>query len=63
MIKATRMDDDNVDVTFSGDLSENRDELISILIHALSLYSEDDILRFLAVAVDYTKGNPDPSLS
>ena len=49
MIKAEQMEN-YVHVVFDGDANQNKSELISILIKALSLYSEEDIFQMLAAA-------------
>lgn len=53
MIRAERTKDDVVAVEVNGDKEQNENELIAILISALSAFSEDDILQMLVAAVQY----------
>ena len=53
MIKAERTNNDVVAVEVTGDKEQNENELIAIMISALSAFSEDDILQMLAAAVKY----------
>lgn len=53
MIRAERTNDDVVAVEVNGDKEQNENELIAILISALSAFSEDEILQMLAAAVQY----------
>ena len=53
-------DEDRVRVEVSGDRDQYEDELTAILVHALSTFTEDEIIKMLADAVNYRSGATAP---